>query len=342
MIEKQGYWVGGALARGTARTMLGLLAFAALTLAGGAAFAEDENAAPSQSEAANDPAPSSAPSSACSAPDKHPHDDPTVCPVKKVKAQSKTGSSGAQDLAAKAANPSAPVMALKSFLDITTHGGSAPGAHRASFQYEFQPAFPFPTKRGNVIFRPAIPVQFGQPYVTSSGNVETVVAFGNISLDTLYGKTMKNGLMIMGGFSTLFPTNSKPELRADWAIGPEMVLGYASPRTGSIFGTITQFTWSFPTRENGQSVGGQYFYAVNLGKGFQFAAQPIWTYSRESKVLQFPLGVGIQRVMALGKKNQPIQFGVQIWGYAPPPGASGPEWTLRFTVAPIIPLPWKK
>jgi hypothetical protein len=29
-------------------------------------------------------------------------------------------------------------------------------------------------------------------------------------------------------------------------------------------------------------------------------------------------------------------------GYTPPPGASGPEWQLRFTIAPVIPLPWKK
>jgi len=238
----------------------------------------------------------------------HKHMDPKVPPVRKGTLGMK-GKTSKSDLASKLANPSAPVMAMKSYLDTKQNGGSAPGAHRASFQYEFQPAFPFPTKRGNVIFRPAIPVQFGAPYVTTAGDVETAVAFGNISLDTLYGKTLKNGLMLMGGFNTVFPTNSKSELRADWALGPEMVLGYASPKTGNVVGTITQFTWNFPTRPNGQNVGGQYFYAINVGDGWQIAAQPIWTYSRESKVVRFPIGTGIVKLVALEKKESPCSIG---------------------------------
>lgn len=42
------------------------------------------------------------------------------------------------------------------------------------------------------------------------------------------------------------------------------------------------------------------------------------------------------------EKKQPVKLGVQIWGYTPPPDASGPEWQLRFTIAPVIVLPWKK
>jgi hypothetical protein len=326
---------------GVFRFAFAAVAFVALTLCGSVSFAEDEPAdalKPAASDAA-------APSSSCAAAGHtgHPHDDPTVCDVKKATPPNKTGSNAASDLASKLANPTAPVMAMNSFLDITQNGGSAPGAHRASFTYSFQPAFPFPTKRGNVIFRPLIPIEFGAPYVTTAGTVDTAVAFGNISLDTLYGKTLKNGLMVMGGFSTLFPTSSKSELRADWALGPEVVLGYASPKNGNVYGTITQFTWSFPTRADGQSVGGQYFYAINLGQGWQIAAQPVWSFSRETKVLRFPLGVGFAKVAVFGKKKrQPIKLGVQLWGYAPPPDASGPEWQLRFTIAPVIPLPWKK
>jgi hypothetical protein len=366
MIEKQGYWVGGALARGTARTMLGLLAFAALTLGGGEALAQDADAEASASESPDGTESSDAravregrdpkavrkekrknpPLSKCSSdpdPDKHPHDDPTVCPIEKnAKVQPDVGTSNQDDLASKIANPSAPVMALKNFVDVTQNGGSAPGAHRATFQYTFQPALPFPTKLGNVILRPAIEVWFGQPYVDSSGNVQTAVGFGNFSLDSFWGKTLKNGLMVMGGFNTTFPSATKTELRADWAIGPEALLGYVSPKSGSMFGTIWSFTWKFPTRAQGQTVAGQYFYAVQLGKGFQFAAQPVWSYSRETKVLRLPIGVGLQRVMVLGKKKMPFQLGVQIWGYLPPPDASGPEWTLRFTIAPVVPLPWKK
>ena len=319
------------------RFAFAVVASAALTLFGSVSFAHDEPADDSKPAASAD----AAPSTPCSDPGQHPHNDPKVCDVKKG-TPSKTGSDAASDLAAKLANPSSPMMLMNNFLDVIQNGGSAPGAHRASFQYSFQPAFPFPTKRGNVIIRPLITAEFGAPYNTASGNVETAVTFGNISLDTLYGKTLKNGLMVMGGFSTLFPTNSKPELRADWALGPEVVLGYASPKTGNLIGTITAFTWSFPTRARGQGVGGQYFYAVNIANGWQLAAQPIWSYSLETKVLRFPIGVGVAKVAVFGKKKQPMQLGVQVWGYAPPPGGSGPEWQVRFQVAPVIPLPWKK
>lgn len=316
----------------------------ALSLFSSVTSADDEPADASKPAASANAAPEGAAKyEGCTDPKDHPHQDPTVCKVEKEGIPSdKTGSSGGSDLASKLANPSSPVMALKSYLDIKQNGGSAPGAHRAAFQYEFQPAFPFPTKRGNVILRPTIPIQFGEPYLTGAGSVETAVQFGNISLDTLYGKTLKSGFMIMGGFNTLFPTGSKPELRADWALGPEVVIGFASKKTGNVWGTITQFTWSFPTRADGQNVGGQYFYAINVGKGWQVAAQPIWTYSRESKVVRFPLGIGVVKVAAFGKKNFPVQLGTQVWAYAPPPGASGPEWTVRLTIAPIVPLPWKK
>jgi hypothetical protein len=318
-----------------------VVAFTALTLYGSVSYAEDEPADDSKPAALDDAAPSKGCTPAAHT--GHPQDDHTVCNVKKTGFPSdKSGSSDSSDLASKLANPSAPIMALNSFLDIKQNGGSAPGAHRASFTYSFQPAIPFPTKRGNVILRPLVPIEFGAPYPTAAGTVDTAVAFGNISLDTLYGKTLKSGFMVMGGFSTLFPTNSKSELRADWALGPEVVLGFASKKTGNVWGTITQFTWSFPTRADGQNVGGQYFYGINLGSGWQINANPVWSYSRETKVLRFPLGIGLVKVAALGKKNFPVKVGVQIWGYTPPPDGSGPEWQLRITIAPVVPLPWKK
>jgi hypothetical protein len=235
------------------------------------------------------------------------------------------------------------MMALQSFLDIKQNGGSLQGAHRATFSYSFQPAFPFPTKRGNVILRPLVPIDFGAPYPTAAGTVDTYVGFGNISLDTLYGKTLESGLMIMGGFSTLFPSATKSEARADWALGPEAVLGYASKKTGNVWGALAEFKWSFPTRANGQSVAIQYFYAINIKDGWQIGAQPVITYSRESKVLRVPLGIGFSKVAVLGKKkHRPTKVGAQLWAYTPPPGGSGTEWTLRFTIAPVVALPWKK
>jgi hypothetical protein len=233
-------------------------------------------------------------------------------------------------------------MAMKSFLDVIYYRGSAPRAHRASFTYSFQPAFPIATKnnKGNLIFRPLIPVQFGEPYIDSTGTVDTAVAFGNISLDSVHGKTWSNGLMFMAGVSTLFPTNSKPELRADWAFGPEAMIGHVSKK--AIAGALVAFTWSFPGAPRKQTVSGQYFWYINLGEGWQVGSGPTWSYSRETKITTFPLGIGFRKVITLGKKKQPVQVGAEGWMYAAQADALGPQWTLRITIAPVIPIPWGK
>ena len=335
---------------GFSRFAFAAVAFAALTLCGSVSFAEDEPAEPSKPAAS--PAASGDPvdpkeASACrdptgKDPEGHLHNDPKICDVKRTFPPSKVGSSGSSDLAAKLANPSAPVMALQSFIDVKQNGGSAPGAHRATFAYTFQPAIPFPTKRGNVILRPLIPVEFGAPYASAAGTVDTYTGFGNMSLQTLYGKTLKSGLMAMGGFGVGFPSATKREARADWSLGPNVVLGYASKKTGNVWGALGEWSWSFPTRAVNGSLTLQYFYAINLKDGWQIAAQPVIAYERESKVWELPLGTGLVKVAALGKKNFPVKVGAQVWGYAPPPGSSGPEWTIRFTIAPVVPLPWKK
>jgi len=252
----------------------------------------------------------------------------------KSAAESKT------ELASKLANPSAPVLVINTFWDVAQNGGSAPDAHRASLTTIIQPALPFVTHHGNLIFRPLIPIEFGQPYVAGDGTVDTVVGFGNIGLDSVFGKTLDFGLIIMGGLNTVFPTHSKPELRAEWTTGPEIVLGYGAKKTGNSWGAIVTHQWSFPSRE--RSVGGQYWYAVNIVNGWQLNANPIWSYSVPTNTLRFPLGIGVAKVETIGKKNQAVKFGVQGWLYTPPPGASGPEWAVRITFAPVVKRPWQE
>ena len=95
-----------------------------------------------------------------------------------------------------------------------------------------------------------------------------------------------------------------------------------------------------------RALAGQYFYAINLKDGWQIGASPTWSWDRESKKFRFPLGTGFKKVAAFGKNDFPVQLGVEAWLYTPPPGGNragplGPEWQIRFRVAPIIPLPWK-
>jgi len=299
---------GEASPLGFVRFAFAVIAFATLTLYGSVSYAEDE---PADEKAPN------------------PRNDAAVPNDKNA-------------IAAELSNPTAAVMSMKSLLDITDFKGTAPGAKRASFRYTFQPAFPFMTKKnkGNLIFRPAIPVVFGEPYVNSAGNVDTAVAFGNIGLDSIFGKTFSNGLMVLGGVNTVFPTSSKPELRADWAFGPEAMIGYASKKF--VGGVIASYIWEFPAAPKKQIVAGQYFWWINLEEGWQVGSSPVWSYSRETKVTTFPLGIGARKVVILGKKKQPVQLGAEAWLYAAQADALGPIWTIRITIAPVIPIPWGK
>ena len=246
----------------------------------------------------------------------------------------------ADQLAKELANPNAPVMALRNLLDITTYRGSAPGAERWSFTYTFQASLPFAFEAGNLIFRPTVPVLFGQPFVDGNGSVDQAVAFGNIGLDSAFGKTFDNGLLLIGGLNVVFPTSSRSELRADWTLGPELAVGYVGNR--GLLGALTGFVWNLPATDRGQAVVGQYFYALSIAKGWQFAAQPTWNYQRATNQLTFPIGLGVQKVAVVGKRKQLMQFGAQIWAYAAQSDVLGPIWQLRFSVAPIVPVPWEK
>lgn len=316
----------------------------------GLADDEDSSAASDSSAQPASPHPlaqDAAPGDHCDEANTHPHDGQNACStgdVHKLRSPEKGSSSGNAELASKLANPSAPMLALNFFLDLTQHSGSVPGAQQASFKITFEPTLPFPTPRnkGNLFFRPAIPAEFSSPIPQTQADGSVVLgsqpaAFGNISLDTLFGKTWPFGLLFMGGANNTFPTHSKKALRAPWTFGPEIVIGFASKKTGNLWGAIVNYLWSFP--EHNQTVAGQYFYNINLSpKGWALNAAPVYSYNRETKTLRFPLGLGIAKTGLIGKT--PLKLGVQVWAYTPPPGQSGPEWTVRFLITPVVRRPW--
>ena len=63
---------------------------------------------------------------------------------------------------------------------------------------------------------------------------------------------------------------------------------------------------------------------VNMAGGQPFSMGNL----RELRRLRHPNGVF------------PVKLGAQAWLYTTPPGASGPEWTVRFTVSPVVRRPW--
>jgi len=52
-----------------------------------------------------------------------------------------------------------------------------------------------------------------------------------------------------------------------------------------------------------------------------------------------PLGIGIAKTAIIN--GRPWKFSAQYWNYIKSPDPFGPEHLIRFTVGPVVKLPWK-
>ena len=88
-------------------------------------------------------------------------------------------------------------------------------------------------------------------------------------------------------------------------------------------------------------MGIQYFYAYGLGGGWQISAAPIGTFNKDAaddNKWSIPIGAGISKTSIAG--TTPLKVGLQVWKYVKKPDAFGGDWTVRFSIAPVITLPW--
>jgi len=52
----------------------------------------------------------------------------------------------------------------------------------------------------------------------------------------------------------------------------------------------------------------------------------------------FPLGIGASKTSIIG--DRPWKFGLQFWHYVKSPDNFGPDYQIRFSVSPVVKLPW--
>jgi len=89
--------------------------------------------------------------------------------------------------------------------------------------------------------------------------------------------------------------------------------------------------------------GGQYFYTYNLSNGWQISSSPTFSYNHKAPSGQrwtVPVGFGVSKTTILG--GRPWKFGLQYWQYVKQADAFGQDWQVRFTVTPVVSLPWGK
>ena len=272
-------------------------------------------------------------------------------------AESDAGAASASDVAKQLANPNTSLGALSFPIDFVQYDGDAPGASSESaWKLSFQPSFPYPlSDNTNLFVRPLIPVFIDQPVPVVGGDAivppgdagiadftGTGVQLGDISFDVAIGHTLDTGTVLIGGLVGTLPTATDDRVGLDqYLLGPEAML--AQQFKWGFLGLLVTHQWDVAGEDDYKTsiTGGQYFYTINLKNAWQIQAQPTFSYNHEAESgdrWTVPLGIGVAKTAIFGKT--PWKFALQYWHYLEAPDSFGPEYQIRFSVTPVIPLPW--
>lgn len=259
-----------------------------------------------------------------------------------------TGRKSAEEIAHELANPNSTLGTLTFNLDYTNFKGDLPGADdQNAFGLTFQPSLPVKLGPGlNFFARPAVPVVFYQDVPAGEGGFRNSgFDLGDIGFDSAIGKTLHNGMILVGGLVGTLPTATDDDIAGkQLRLGPEGLVGIL--KSFGFLGILVSHQWDVATvgdrADYDTSVtGGQYFYTINIKNGWQISSSPTFAYNHKATDGQkwtFPLGFGVKKTSILG--GTPVKFGLEYWYYVAQPDPFGPSFKVRFSVGPVIPLPW--
>ncbi len=255
-----------------------------------------------------------------------------------------TGQNDANAVAKKLADPNAVLGSFAFPIDYINYNGSLPDASsQNAFKLSFQPSLPYPLGPGtNLFLRPLIPIIVSQPVFNGSGFNNVGVELGDIGFDLAIGHTWPSKWLTLVGIAGSAPSATLATLSArQWTLGPELVVGKTTK--WGFFGLLAAQSWGLsgaPDKDL-SITGGQYFYTINLKNAWQIQAQPLYSYNHNGSSgnkLTLPLGTGVAKTIIAGK--MPLKFSLQYWYYIESPDNFGPEHQIRFSIIPVIPLPW--
>lgn len=254
------------------------------------------------------------------------------------------GGTSADEIAKQLANPNTTLGSLSFNLDHIAYEGSLPGADSQNgWNLAFQPSLPYKINESmNLFMRPLIPLVIDRPVPVNNTFESREWELGDISFDTAVGKTFPNGMILVGGVVGTLPTATDDALGLDqWLLGPEFLV--AKVGAWGAVGVLVTHQWDIAGEDSFDTSisGGQYFFTYNLKNAWQIQASPTFSYNHNAasgQELTFPLGIGVSKTVVLGKT--PWKFQLQYWNYIEKPDAFGPDYQIRFTVTPVVPLPW--
>jgi len=272
-----------------------------------------------------------------------------------INPEQETGSKGgaatptAAEIAAELSNPNTPMGTLNTNFDFINYDGDLPGAEdESAMKIVFQPSLPYPLGGGkNFFVRPAIPIIVKQPVPAAGGGFEsTDVELGDIGFDASVGFSFKTDAgtnVLIAGTAGLLPTATDDAVGLDqWLFGPE--LGGFMVRKWGAFGVIGSHQWDVAGEDGFDTsiTAGQYIYSINLTKGWQISGSPFWSYNHKADsddAWMFSVGGGVAKTAII--RGRPWKMSVQYLNYIERVDAFAPRHQIRFTVGPVVKLPWK-
>jgi len=243
----------------------------------------------------------------------------------------------ADEMAAQLSNPNSPVAVLNLKNQFRSFEGDLPGADsQTSYTMLFQPVLPFPLDNGDLIFwRPALPFIVDQPvFNAETGGFDDISGVGDLAMDLAYAPKMEGGVIFGLGLFTVLPTGADRLSPNRLTLGPEFVLGKATPK--AVYGIFPNHQWD---------VGGSgdadisrttisAFYTLLPGGGVNMGTAPIMNYDWETSQWTIPLQLNIGKTVALN--GRPWKLNLEANYFVEANDAIGPEWMVGINISPVV------
>jgi len=213
---------------------------------------------------------------------------------------------------------------------------------KTQFNYNFQPVLTFDLSSDfRLITRPVIPV-YNTPYAQGLKNVDYKFGLGDAELMAMVApSSTKSGFLFGVGPTAIFPTATDRQLgNGKWQLGSALAAVYMDEKW--VAGIFPQQWWSIggdPSRKEVSLTKAQYFLWYSPVNTWQVGMSPNividWTQKDADKALTLPVGLGVAKLITLGKL--PLKISAEADYSIIRPRNASTEWAFKFTITPILP-----
>ena len=260
--------------------------------------------------------------------------------------------------AQKANNPVSDAWLLITQGDYTSLEGDATGGESEKrFRLSFQPVLPVPIRDGewnlvNRIVLQAFDAPLDDDLNSPAPFDDRTSGLGDTVVFSLAAPNRDDGFIWGVGPTFILPTATEDVLGQEkWQAGPAALAVRLGNSHGGFgienwnIGVLAQHWWDFEGDDDRPSTSQsdiQYF--INWKKtptqliGMTPNIQIDWKKDGSDR---FSVPIGIGTIGMFAWRGKPIRWGIEMQYYVNQPDPVGPEWNLKFFIAPIKPNPFK-